>query len=624
MKLVYLWVEKFRSIEQQGFSFSTDFDITYNITPGQKRSLIIRRLTNKSTSFGNKITNITALIGENGSGKTNVLDILGFHINDRFQNANQNTCYFILYHVADDEFIIEGSGFEQMGLFHVPERVSNLFSMAVKLVGSGELTFLRLLQGGKDQSLAVYLNLRNQFNKQYWTASAFTMEKDPYYLFFRWAVSYNNTGIFTKYQFIRESISVLNANSSKQIFQVSPETRITITTRYIDTKEAKAELKYDSIKGMDWLDYRKTLQPNTMSAEDRKKHFILELIENTIHDLFRKCVKDYDLDRAQLQYDIDKVRFRKGSPANYLLGVLKVIGGKWDQIIGLNRNFFDCFKEMYDLLRALPETVFRKQAIIIKVHDQENEKISAFLQYLENSKLDNNNSVSGIFDFNITPLSSGEEAFLALFASLHFAINKVSNAENTTCILLLDEPDAFMHPEWSRIMINQIITYLEGTAKGYKDYQIILTTHSPFIISDLSRQNLIALKKERSSGKSLGVSLEKFPETFASNIHTLLSNEFFMEDTIGEFAKQKVTDIINRLINIISEKERLDQEYLNQERIYIQEWIEIMGEPIIKTKLLQLYKKAFPNLRTELRKEKLQRLRAEIKELEKELGDEEL
>ncbi|MEB9164080.1 hypothetical protein P4H78_19280, partial [Bacillus cereus] len=108
------------------------------------------------------------------------------------------------------------------------------------------------------------------------------------------------------------------------------------------------------------------------------------------------------------------------------------------------------------------------------------------------------------------------------------------------------------------------------------------------------------------------------------NIHTLLSNEFFMEDTIGEFAKQKETDIIKRLMNIISEKERLDQEYLNKERIYIKEWIEIMGEPIIKTKLLQLYKQAFPNPRTELRKEKLQRLRAEIKELEKELGDEEL
>ncbi|MGG5802446.1 AAA family ATPase [Bacillus mycoides] len=623
MKLVYLWVEKFRSIKQQGFSFSADFDVTYDITTDQIRKLTIKKEANKSILFGDKIVNINAIIGENGSGKTNILDLLGFHINDRFRHANRNTGYFILYHIGDDRFVIEGNCFEQMALFRVPMRVSNLFSIIAKLEENGSLTFLEFLQEGEEQSFAAYVNLRNQFNKHYWTGSAFEMKKDPYHLFFRCAISYNNTGIFNKYQFIRETTSILSTYPSKQIFQVSPNTCITIEPRYIETEEVKAELKYKGIGDLSLSEYLRTLQPNTMSAKERKKYFILGFLENTIHDLFSECVKNYQIEREQLQYEINNVRFRKSRPFVYLLQVLKVIGEKWDQIIGLNRKFFDCIKEMYDSLSKLPETVFRKQKIVIKVHGLENKRISTFLQYLDNSRLDSNNPVGGIFHFNITPLSSGEEAFLTLFSSLHFAITAVSEAEKTTCILLLDEPDAFMHPEWSRTMINYIISYLEGTEKGYKNYQIILTTHSPFISSDLPKQNLIALKKDKETGESLHISLEEFPETFSSNIHTLLANEFFMEDTIGEFAKQKITEIINRLMGIILKKEHLNQEHLEQEKIYIKRWIEIVGEPIIKTKLLQLFKQAFPSPPREMREERIRALRAEINELERELDDEE-
>lgn len=623
MKLVYLWVEKFRSIEQQGYSFSTDLDVTYDITPGQTRKLTIKKALEKTILFGDKIVNITALIGENGSGKTNILDLLGFHINDRFQHANQNAGYFILYHIGDDQFVIEGNCFEQMAFFEIPIRVSNMYSIVAKREENGSLTFLRFLQEGGEQSFAAYINVRNQFNKRYWSGSAFNMERDPYNLFFRGAVSYSNSGVFNKYQFIKDAASVLGLYSSKQMFQVSPDICIIIEPRYVETKEVKAELKYKGDEGLSFSDYLRTLQPDTMSAKDRKRYFILKFLENTIHDLFRECVKDYQIERGQLQNEINKVQFREGRPVAYLLQVLKVIGKRWDQKVGLYHKFFDCIQEMFFHMFKLPEDVFRDHKIVIKVHGVEKKRITDFLKYLDKIRLDSNNPVGSIFHFNITPLSSGEEAFLNLFSSLNFAINAASNAENTTCILLLDEPDAFMHPEWSRVMINYIITYLEGTEKGYKNYQIVLTTHSPFIISDIPKQNLIALQKDKNTGKSLHILLEEFPETFASNIHTLLSNEFFMEDTIGEFAKQKMTEIIDRLMRIISKKVHLEQENLEQEKMYIKRWIERVGEPIIKNEISQLFKLAFPRPSREMREAKLQALRAEINELEKELDDEE-
>ncbi|MBP1905081.1 putative ATP-dependent endonuclease of OLD family [Paenibacillus turicensis] len=104
MELIYLWVQKFRNIKELGFNFSSNFNVTYN-RDSKKRELKIMK-TRSQSLFNEKISNITAIIGKNGSGKTNLLDLLGEKMEIRRNLGDEE--YFIIYHIEDDIYAIEG------------------------------------------------------------------------------------------------------------------------------------------------------------------------------------------------------------------------------------------------------------------------------------------------------------------------------------------------------------------------------------------------------------------------------------------------------------------------------------------------------------------------------------
>jgi predicted ATP-binding protein involved in virulence len=54
--------------------------------------------------------------------------------------------------------------------------------------------------------------------------------------------------------------------------------------------------------------------------------------------------------------------------------------------------------------------------------------------------------------------SSGEEALIALFAELYEALQY---SEKDNVIIAIDEGDSFLHPEWQRLYVNNIVTFLD-------------------------------------------------------------------------------------------------------------------------------------------------------------------
>ena len=97
----------------------------------------------------------------------------------------------------------------------------------------------------------------------------------------------------------------------------------------------------------------------------------------------------------------------------------------------------------------------------------------------------------------------------------------------------------------------------------YKNLQfnLIMTSHSPFILSDIPKENIIFLDtyNDKSKSKYKSLNLEHLKDEdcinitneldikpFGANIHKLLSHGFFMEDGLtGEFAKSKINEIID-------------------------------------------------------------------------------
>jgi len=113
-------------------------------------------------------------------------------------------------------------------------------------------------------------------------------------------------------------------------------------------------------------------------------------------------------------------------------------------------------------------------------------KDSEFVTKLVDLDIHNNNKP--IFEtiegekITIDELSSGEQQLYARVISL-----MILNPQNS--IILIDEPEIALHPKW-QIEIMKIYSNIG------RNNQFIVTTHSPFIISQTSYKNLIFLVKE--------------------------------------------------------------------------------------------------------------------------------
>lgn len=115
--------------------------------------------------------------------------------------------------------------------------------------------------------------------------------------------------------------------------------------------------------------------------------------------------------------------------------------------------------------------------------------------------------------------------------------------------LLLDEPDRSYHPKWSRrfwkdfIETNDFIKSIEGKSVD-RNISIIVATHSPFLLSDAFSNNLIRLHPNKDGSQTNAVKMES---TFAGNIGEMYYTHSFMESTIGALAEEKIKNWISKI-----------------------------------------------------------------------------
>lgn len=140
-------------------------------------------------------------------------------------------------------------------------------------------------------------------------------------------------------------------------------------------------------------------------------------------------------------------------------------------------------------------------------------------------------------------LSSGEEEMLNLFSLLYDAIEiqplKFPNLKAPR-LLILDEAEIGFHPEWQRSYINTLLGFVTSlkVCAGH-DYQVIITTHSPILLSDIPSCCCNFLER-RAGGVTYNVR-DVQPQTFATNVFELYRNSFFLhKGLIGQYAEEKL------------------------------------------------------------------------------------
>ncbi len=239
-------------------------------------------------------------------------------------------------------------------------------------------------------------------------------------------------------------------------------------------------------------------------------------------------------------------------------------------------------------------------------------------------------------------LSSGEEAMLSLYSRFNSVAKEIKESKEKFVLILIDEGEVGFHPEWQRTYLKNLIDFFPQIYPD-KQIQIILTTHSPFLASDLPKENIIFLQKGKkgevfsdgtdAEGKCIVVDgLNEKKQTFGANIHTLFSDSFFLDGgLIGEFAKGKINEIIEfyKKVKILFEennsennhvKQYYEFQYSNIAKDNFKKIQKLIGEEylaeIIKNHLEEL---DFILLKRDIAKqEKILRLEKEIEELKKE------
>ena len=221
----------------------------------------------------------------------------------------------------------------------------------------------------------------------------------------------------------------------------------------------------------------------------------------------------------------------------------------------------------------------------------------------------NNDSVS-----NINVLSSGEQHLVHTMQSVLYHILNVNSVHNSTSKktkykyinIVFDEIELYFHPEYQRRFVFELLERLDSLKKGgnidnIKGINILFCTHSPFILSDIPKENVLFLGDEMDF------------KTFGANITTSLASSFFMEYFIGEFAKTKITNIIEKLNKISNDKEN------NNDKENILKTIRLIDEPILRNKLIEMYYEKFAGTKDKALK-KQEEKEQEVETLAKRLG----
>lgn len=85
-------------------------------------------------------------------------------------------------------------------------------------------------------------------------------------------------------------------------------------------------------------------------------------------------------------------------------------------------------------------------------------------------------------------LIGGEGRLNQIYLSLWASQNRISEYSNEVSILCVEEPEAYLHPHQQR----ELARYLCQVLKG----QVILTSHSPYIVCEFSPNSIMRLYKD--------------------------------------------------------------------------------------------------------------------------------
>lgn len=156
------------------------------------------------------------------------------------------------------------------------------------------------------------------------------------------------------------------------------------------------------------------------------------------------------------------------------------------------------------------------------------------------------------FELSQDGISSGQRyvqnlsSWLMLLPDLrHVTGNQLASLKRDN-LFLVDEIGLYLHPEWQRTIISDLMKELHDTfVENNKKVQIILSTHSPIILSDIPVENTVYLYSDN-TGYHVRERNE-VQQTFGKEIYLLYKDAFFLDNTMGEYSTKKINNFLKKV-----------------------------------------------------------------------------
>ena len=303
-----------------------------------------------------------------------------------------------------------------------------------------------------------------------------------------------------------------------------------------------------------------------------------EKIDKALKDIAHFKYRNDDDCESDITFYLEKMRYLDNELAS-LMNSLKVENQKV--------SFFEVFQKISDFLFLLNNYIMsiENEKILIKFSrdlSQDQEFLDICKKFDSLRSFLNQNSYLGfnILEFDSFCMSAGETNFIRLFSNA--LTSQQFNEDIRDYIFLIDEIEMGMHLEWSRKLINNFVEFLKRERRREDvNLQLIFTTHSPYMLSDIKPGNVIMLEKNQETGYSEGKVLQN---TFAKNIQEIMK-ENLIDNIYGDFALAKINSMISRLNGEVAQAGDEEEGLLKE--------IHLISEPILRNKLLEMYDKKY-------------------------------
>lgn len=558
MKLIYCYIEHFRNIENQDVSLSDEFDCRYR----DSKIFIEKREKNPLMDYiydNGFMSNLRIIVGKTGSGKTNFLQLIGMDWWNRKSTADGDA-YLLLYkmHNENDFFV------EEVGLGNKTRAYCFTYDF-------DKHEILKYIPAAYDDHEDTYII--NAFDRYAFASCPYDNVRqeqmfDNNQFIPRKITQYGKSSVSMECEFLKEYLSHFSEKSIKRRVsfvigwknwqnKIQSDLDEKLIKReywtYKDRAEEQRDKNYRNGQYNKPIEYDKKSTPKSRFIHDLMVDFAIYL---------RKWAELVEYEFPEKYYPYTGIVYDLGIedprelPDGKKMGILKRID--WlcqyidyhtDEITsnrGLVWQIGSDIRDLFHLLGKMDDKYFTDTEFTIPVMDIDVNGKTVMREVFERMEQYRPDQI-GVFTECLLPyhwsyVSSGEYQYAKIWGVLEeYGVRvkmmtqgqKYSEAIQPNLILLLDEPENYMHPEMCRTFIRNLNVLLSKRNPN-TELQVLISTHSPFMLSDVMASQVIKMDYDE-NGKCV-ISESKKPY-YAANIHSIMADGFFLEYTIGEQAR---------------------------------------------------------------------------------------